>query len=88
MASRLRTPTLGIAALSMALALAMVGTAGRSLHVYYSQHNSNPWLLPLFPHHFDSRELQMLIGTSGAVFVLNAILAVALLVSAVCQHRR
>lgn len=83
MASRLRTPTLGLVALSMALSLAMVGTAGRGLHVYFSQHKSNPWLLPLWPNHFDSRELQMLIGSSATVFVLNAILAAALLISAV-----
>lgn len=83
MASRLRVPTLAIAALSMALCLATIGTAGRSLYVYNHHHMTNPWLLPLWPHHFDRRELPMLIGTAGATFVLNATLAVALLLSSV-----
>lgn len=83
MATYLRASTLGVTALSMCLALAVIGTAGRSLHVYYHQQHSNPWLLPLWPGHFDSQELQLLIGSSGAVVVLNAILAFALLVPAV-----
>ena len=84
MASRLRTPTLGLAGLSMCLCLAIIGTGGRSLHVYYDQRTKNEWLLPLWPNHFDMRELQTLIGTAGAIFVLNAVLAVALLVNNVC----
>ena len=83
MASRLRTPTLSLAGLCMCLALAIIGTGGRSLHAYYHQRPNDPWLLPLWPGHIDSRELQMLIGTSSAILILNAIIAIALLVSKV-----
>ena len=83
MASRLRTPTLGLAGLSMCLCLGIIGTAGRSIHVFYSQQSRNEWLLPIWPNHFDIRELQTLIGTAGAIFVLNSILVVALVVPSV-----
>jgi hypothetical protein len=84
MALRLRTPTLGLAGLSMCLCLAIIGTGGKSLHVFNSQQSTNDWLLPIWPNHFDMRELHALIGTTAAIFVLNAILAVALLVPSVC----
>ena len=61
----------------------MIGTAGRSLNVFYNERKTNDWLLPLWPNHFDHRELKMVIGTSAAIFVLNAILAVSLLITAV-----
>lgn len=83
MASRLRTPTLGLAALSMCLCLGIIGTAGRSIHVFNHQQSTNVWLLPIWPNHFDIRELQTLIGTAAAIFLLNAILAVALVVPSV-----
>ncbi|KAK3725561.1 hypothetical protein LTR37_000531 [Vermiconidia calcicola] len=78
--SRLRTPTLALAGLSMCLTLSIIGTAARSLHVYNTQQSTNPWLLPLWPNHFDVRELQLLIGTAVAIFLLNALLAVGLVV--------
>lgn len=83
MASRLKAPTLGLAGLSMCLCLAIIGTGGKSLHVFNDQQSSNYWLLPIWPGHFDMRELQTLIGTSAAIFVLNALLAVAMLVPSV-----
>lgn len=67
----------------MCLCLAIVGTAGRSLHVYYQERSTNMWLLPVWPNHFDVRELQMLIGTAGAIVVCNALLSVSLVVKAV-----
>ena len=86
MASKLKTPTLALAGLSMCLCLAMIGTGGRSLHVFYSEQSTNAWLLPIWRGHFDIRELQTLIGTAAVIFVLNAILAVALLVPSVCTY--
>jgi hypothetical protein len=83
MSFNLRTPTLALTGLSMCLCLAIIGTAGRSLHVYYNQHTTNPWLLPVWPNHFDTRELQMLIGTSAGVVVCNAVLVLGLLVKKV-----
>lgn len=83
MASRLRTPTLGLAGLSMCLCLAIIGTGGRSLNVFNNEQSNNVWLLPIWPAHFDTRELHAIIGTTAAIFVLNAILAVALLVHSV-----
>lgn len=83
MVSNLRTPTLALTALSMCLCLAIIGTAGRSLNVFQDQHSTNPWLLPVWPNHFDTRELEMLIGTSAAIVVCNAILGAGLVVKQV-----
>ena len=82
MAPSLRTPTLALALLSICLSIGIIGTAGRSLHVFLSR-GQNPWFLPSFPNHFDLRELQTLIGTSAAIVVLDAVIVVALFVSVV-----
>ena len=85
MAPSLRAPTLGLALLSMCLSIGIIGTAGRSYYVFTSDaaEGNNPWFLPAWPNHFDMRELQTLIGTSAAIFVLNAVLVVALFVASV-----
>ncbi len=82
-AQALRTPTLGLTVLSLCLSIAIIGTAGRSLHVYYSEHSTNLWLLPVWPDHFDLRELQMLVGCAAAIVACNAVLGVSLVVAAV-----
>lgn len=82
MASYMRIPTLLAAVLSIGLSIAIIGTAGRTLTVYQTQHNDNAYFLPLWASHFDLRELGALIGTSTVIVVLNAILAVALFVTA------
>lgn len=82
MAYSLRTPTLCLALLSLSLSIAIIGTAGRSLHVF-SANGENPWFIPSWRNHFDLRELQTLIGTSAAIVVLNAAVVVALFVSVV-----
>ncbi|KAK5166665.1 uncharacterized protein LTR77_008209 [Saxophila tyrrhenica] len=83
MANNLRNPTLGLALLSLGLSIAVIGTAGRSLHVYYSEHSTNMWLLPVWPNHFDLRELQMLVGSAAAVVVCNLVLGTSLVVAKV-----
>lgn len=85
MAPSLRTPTLALALLSLCLSIAIIGTAGRSLHVF-STETDNPWFLPSWRNHFDLRELQTLIGTSAAIVVLNAVVVVALFVSVVSRN--
>ena len=85
MAARLRTPTLGLAGLSMCLCLAIIGTGGSGLSIFNRKQSTNAWLLPIWPAHFDMRELQTLIGTAAAICVLNAVLAVAVLVPSVCK---
>ena len=52
--------------------------------IFNKNQSTNAWYLPIWPAHFDMRELQTLIGTAAAICVLNAILAVALLVPSVC----
>ncbi|RMY68822.1 hypothetical protein D0863_06869 [Hortaea werneckii] len=73
-------PILASAALSICLSLAIIGCAGRSLSIFDSQQASNAWLLPIWPNHFDTRELHALIGTSAAVLVLNLVLIAALFI--------
>jgi hypothetical protein len=84
MASRLRLPALAFAGLSIVLSIAVIGCAARTLHLFNSQHSSNPWLLPIWPNHFDLRGLEALIGTSAGVVLLNLVVVVALFVPAVC----
>ncbi|TKA24525.1 hypothetical protein B0A50_06682 [Salinomyces thailandicus] len=81
MAAKLRLPTLALAALSICLSLAIIGCAGRALNIFDVQHSSNVWLLPLWPNHFDTRELQTLLGTSAAILVLNSINIAAIFIT-------
>ncbi|RMX77179.1 hypothetical protein D0869_10073 [Hortaea werneckii] len=80
MAQPLRLPILASAALSICLSLAIIGCAGRSLSIFDDQQASNVWLLPIWPNHFDTRELHALIGTSAAVMILNFILIATLFI--------
>ncbi|KAK5128882.1 hypothetical protein LTR85_000215 [Meristemomyces frigidus] len=81
MAARMRLPTLAFAALSICLSIAVIGCAGRTISFFNGRQQSNAWLLPVWPNHFDTRELQALIGTSAAIVVLNGLLVAGLLVS-------
>ena len=83
MAPSLRAPTLALGLLSMCLSIGIIGTAGRSYYVFTSSQSENPWFLPAWPNHFDMRELQTLIGTSAAIFMLNGVLVAALFVASV-----
>lgn len=67
----------------MCLCLAIIGTGGSGLNIFNNQQSTNAWLLPIWPAHFDMRELKALIGTAAAICVLNAVVAVALLVPSV-----
>ncbi|KAK0855941.1 hypothetical protein LTS02_010872 [Friedmanniomyces endolithicus] len=82
-APNLRTPTLALAALSICLNLAIIGCAAHTLSVFNTEQSSNVWLLPLWPNHFDTRELHALLGTAAAIAVLNAVLILPLFVRAV-----
>ncbi|KAK0775640.1 hypothetical protein LTR38_015779 [Friedmanniomyces endolithicus] len=77
-APNLRTPTLAFAALSICLNLAIIGCAAHTLSVFNTEQSSNVWLLPLWPNHFDTRELHALLGTAAAIAVLNAVLILPL----------
>ncbi|EMC92048.1 hypothetical protein BAUCODRAFT_115337 [Baudoinia panamericana UAMH 10762] len=80
MASNIRVPTLAFAGLSICLNAAIIGCAGRTLNIFHLQQKSNDWLLPIWPDHFDLREVNTLIGASAAVLVLNAVIAMAVVV--------
>ncbi|KAK3670998.1 hypothetical protein LTR78_009115 [Recurvomyces mirabilis] len=80
MATKLRMPTLAFAALSICLNLAIIGCAGQTINFFVTEQKINVWLLPIWPNHFDTRELQALIGTSAAILVLNVVLAISLFV--------
>jgi len=66
--------------LCFALSVAILGTAGHTLHVFKTQQSSNPWWLPLWPQHFDTHGTSALIGSAAAVTVLSAIFLVFALV--------
>ncbi|KAK0976905.1 hypothetical protein LTR91_013539 [Friedmanniomyces endolithicus] len=85
-APKLRTPTLAFAALSIGLNLAIIGCAAHTLSVFNAEQSSNVWLLPLWPNHFDTRELHALLGTATVIVVLNVVLILPLFVRAVSLH--
>jgi len=84
MAARLRFPIVAFAALSICLSTAIIGTAGKTINFFMVNHKNNPWLLPIWPNHFEIGELQGLVGISAAVVVLNAVLMLSLFISSVC----
>jgi hypothetical protein len=66
--------------LCFCLSVAILGTAGHTLHVFKTQQSSNPWWLPLWPQHFDASGISALIGSAAVVTVLSAIFLVFALV--------
>ncbi|EME85685.1 uncharacterized protein MYCFIDRAFT_210300 [Pseudocercospora fijiensis CIRAD86] len=82
MASRLRIPTLAVAALSLALNIAIIACAGRSLNIYLTQRYDNVYFLPVWASHFDMRGLPALLGTSAVIVLLNALLVAAIFIAA------
>lgn len=85
MSSRLRLPLLALAALSIGLNIAILGCAGRTLHVYNSERHTSPYFLPIWSSHFDTRELSALIATSILTFLLNCIVVLSLFITTVRQ---
>ncbi|KAK5116501.1 hypothetical protein LTR62_008050 [Meristemomyces frigidus] len=80
MATLLRLPTFALATLSIILNIAVLACAARTLHFYDSEQKTNVWLLPVWPNHFDTRELHALVGTSAAIVALNVVLGASLFV--------
>lgn len=83
MASRLRTPALALATVSIAVSIAVMGCAGNALAVFSAQQPVNPWLLPIWPGHFDLRPLQTQLGSAVVLLVLDAAVVLAVFVSSV-----
>jgi hypothetical protein len=66
--------------LSLALSIAILGTAAHTLDVFNKQQSSNPWWLPLWPQHFDVHGTKGLVGSAATVTVLSIAFLVAALV--------
>jgi len=66
--------------LCFCLSVAILGTAGHTLHVFKTQQSSNPWWLPLWPQHFDASGTSALIASAAVVTVLSTIFLVFALV--------
>ncbi|OCK84275.1 hypothetical protein K432DRAFT_320713 [Lepidopterella palustris CBS 459.81] len=66
--------------LSFCFAVAIIGTAAHTLHIFNTQQTSNPWWLPLWPQHFDTHSTSALIGSAASVVVLNAVFLIFSLV--------
>lgn len=68
----LRLVSLALALLSVCLSIAIIGTAADAYSIYKSQVRAlNPWWLPLWPGHFDTRGTKSLIGAAAGVVLLN-----------------
>lgn len=63
---------LAIMGLSVAMSVAILGTAAHTLDVFNKQQSSNPWWLPLWPQHFDVHGTKALIASSTTTLVLCA----------------
>ncbi|KAF1994547.1 hypothetical protein P154DRAFT_447374 [Amniculicola lignicola CBS 123094] len=66
--------------LSLALSIAILGTAAHTLAVFNKQQSSNPWWLPLWPQHFDVHGTKGLVGSAATVTILSIAFLVAALV--------
>lgn len=78
-----RLPELALAIISLGLSIAVLICAGHTLSIYNNGQSTNAWLLPLWPNHFDTRDLQLLIGTSAVISVLNVVLIISAFISRV-----
>jgi hypothetical protein len=68
----LRLVSLGLALLSVCLSIAIIGTAADAYTIYKRQASAlNPWWLPLWPGHFNTRGTKSLIGAAVSVVILN-----------------
>lgn len=74
----LRVAALIILSLSTCLSLAILATAADVLATYNTEKDSNPWWLPIWPQHFDSKGLETLISVSAAVAALDVLAGVLL----------
>ena len=83
MASRLRIPALVVATISGVLSIAVIACAGRSYTVFNHQQGTNDWLLPAWPDHFDTRELQTQIGAAITILVLDIVIIATAFISSV-----
>jgi hypothetical protein len=73
------------ATLSLALALAIDGTAVDTYRTFLRQRSvNNPWWLPLWPQHFDTTGTKTLIGASSALLLLNVALVAISIMPMVC----
>jgi hypothetical protein len=68
-----RLSLLAMTGLSCVLSLAVIGTAGHTLSVFNSQHNVNPWWLPLWTDHFNTDGTKGLIGAAATVVLLSSV---------------
>ncbi|THY54230.1 hypothetical protein D6C99_03563 [Aureobasidium pullulans] len=67
-----RSPLLLIA-LSICLALPILAVSSHILSVYRDEHASNPWWLPIWHAHFDTRGLIAITVTSCIIFALDLV---------------
>ncbi|KAF2843825.1 hypothetical protein M501DRAFT_1006262 [Patellaria atrata CBS 101060] len=71
--STIRNVQIASSAIIIAFSLAIIGTAGHSLDIYNKQRFTNPWWMPLWPSHFETRGTNTIIGSGAALFFLNLI---------------
>ena len=81
--SQLHLPLLALLVLALIISIATLACAASTLRLFESQQGTNPWLLPIWRNHFDLRGLKLVVGTSAAVAVLDAVCVVVLVVLAV-----
>ncbi|KAI4722206.1 hypothetical protein E4T48_01554 [Aureobasidium sp. EXF-10727] len=74
-----RSPLL-LLTISICLALPILAVSTHVLSIYRSEHAANPWWLPVWHAHFNTRGLIAVIATSCVVFALD-IISIALVVA-------
>jgi hypothetical protein len=80
-----RVLELSLQALTLVLAASIVGTGAHVYGTYRAQRAAdNPLWLPLWPNHFDTMGIKMLVGTASAIVLLSLVNIVTALVGKVC----
>lgn len=79
----LRTATAALTIVSICLCIAVISCASKTISYFKVNHSNDVWLLPVWPNHFDTRELYVAVGTSAAVLFLNGVMLLAVFVSVV-----
>lgn len=81
--SQLHLPLFALLVLALILSIATLACAATTLNLFNSQQTTNPWLLPLWRSHFDLRGLKLVVGTSAAIALFDAVAIVAMTLLAV-----
>lgn len=78
-------PLLALSALSTALAIAILACAARALNIFNLDQTEDPWLLPIWRDHFDTRDIQAFVGAGAFITISSIIILLSTLIAKVSE---